>query len=264
MNFYYADATNQPIGPVSAEQLRNLYQRGEITLDTFVIPEGATNWHAYRRIHLYSKPPPPPPFQAKTRSKHANLDEWFNFIQKKIAEIAYQTWSKGIHWKLKTIAKRLQEHRQVLIISLAILTLIKAFSNDAKVEKEINLPPPKPLPQIHRSLKAKDFMGAQTCAEIEKNLFIDVKGRKEGFGNLLITDITINNKSKHTLKDITIIINTFGPSGTLLERSQHTLFETFRPFTEKTIPNFNAGFTNQQASKLSSSIVDFNLIPIPE
>jgi len=58
INYYYADANNQPVGPLSAEQIHALYQVGEITLDTLVIPEGATDWHRYRNIAPRAASPP--------------------------------------------------------------------------------------------------------------------------------------------------------------------------------------------------------------
>jgi hypothetical protein len=66
MNYYYADANNQPIGPISIEQLQALCKGGEITLDTFVIPEGATDWHPYRNIAPVSAPPVDTPTRAST------------------------------------------------------------------------------------------------------------------------------------------------------------------------------------------------------
>ena len=57
MNYHYADASNQPIGPVSTEQLHALYRSGEVTLDTFIIAEGASDWQAYRDIAPTSSPP---------------------------------------------------------------------------------------------------------------------------------------------------------------------------------------------------------------
>ena len=57
MNYHYADATNQPIGPVTAEQLHTLYRSGEITIDSFIIAEGGSDWQAYRDIAPASPPP---------------------------------------------------------------------------------------------------------------------------------------------------------------------------------------------------------------
>ncbi len=57
MNFYYADSSNQPIGPVTVEQLNAFFQKGEINLDTFILVEGTSDWQAYRTIAPVSTPP---------------------------------------------------------------------------------------------------------------------------------------------------------------------------------------------------------------
>jgi hypothetical protein len=44
MKYYYANAANQPAGPVSLDELRQLVIRGEITPLTHVIPVGETVW----------------------------------------------------------------------------------------------------------------------------------------------------------------------------------------------------------------------------
>lgn len=47
MNYYYADAQNQPVGPCTAEQMQLLYQQGTLHDDTWVIEEGETEWKLY-------------------------------------------------------------------------------------------------------------------------------------------------------------------------------------------------------------------------
>ena len=50
MNYHYANENNQPVGPLPAEYLHNLYQSGEITLDTFIFEEGAKEWQPYHTL----------------------------------------------------------------------------------------------------------------------------------------------------------------------------------------------------------------------
>ena len=52
--YYYADAANQPIGPLAAEQLHALVQARRLSPDANVWKEGATRWQPYR----YLFPPP--------------------------------------------------------------------------------------------------------------------------------------------------------------------------------------------------------------
>ena len=48
MNYFFADANRQAVGPVSSDQLHAMYQSGGIALDTPVIPEGGSEWQTYR------------------------------------------------------------------------------------------------------------------------------------------------------------------------------------------------------------------------
>ena len=42
--YYYSDANNKPVGPVTLQQLRQLLRDGVINEDTNVIAEGSNNW----------------------------------------------------------------------------------------------------------------------------------------------------------------------------------------------------------------------------
>lgn len=53
--WYYADASNQTHGPVSFDELQRLAKTGEITSETLVFEEGATEWRRFAEV-----PPPLP------------------------------------------------------------------------------------------------------------------------------------------------------------------------------------------------------------
>ena len=57
MNYYYADSSNQPIGPISIEQLHALSRDGTIGMETFILPEGSEDWQQYRSISPALPPP---------------------------------------------------------------------------------------------------------------------------------------------------------------------------------------------------------------
>ena len=52
--YHYADADNQPVGPLSAEQLHTLVRSGAVSSEAAVWKEGATEWHPYHSMF----PPP--------------------------------------------------------------------------------------------------------------------------------------------------------------------------------------------------------------
>ncbi len=60
MNYYYANAANQPAGPVTLDELQKLLARGEITPATNIIPVGETTWRPLSTL-LPTAPVTPPP-----------------------------------------------------------------------------------------------------------------------------------------------------------------------------------------------------------
>ncbi|HQF37683.1 MAG TPA: DUF4339 domain-containing protein [Opitutaceae bacterium] len=60
MKYYYTDAQNKPAGPVELEQLKQLAAQGTLTPQSFVIPEGATQWVSYAALLASLAPTPAP------------------------------------------------------------------------------------------------------------------------------------------------------------------------------------------------------------
>ena len=59
--WYYADASQQPVGPIAASTLQVLYANGVISSETLIIPEGGADWQAYRAVFPVTQQPTPPP-----------------------------------------------------------------------------------------------------------------------------------------------------------------------------------------------------------
>src|SRR5687768_8298288 len=55
MRYYYADPTNNPVGPYQLEDLHQLHAEGVIQADTLVAEEGGASWFPYRSLVI---PPP--------------------------------------------------------------------------------------------------------------------------------------------------------------------------------------------------------------
>ncbi len=47
MRYYYADSNNQPTGPCSIEELRQLHIGGTLKANTWVVEEGGSHWRPY-------------------------------------------------------------------------------------------------------------------------------------------------------------------------------------------------------------------------
>jgi len=81
MNYYYADHANETVGPVTEDQLRELFRSGGITPKSFVIGEGETEWKAYRSCMpqpspVSSPPPLPPTKPGETGSAWPGIGRW--------------------------------------------------------------------------------------------------------------------------------------------------------------------------------------------
>ena len=73
--WFYADAQNQPVGPVSFEALEQLAAIGTITPNTHVIQEGETSWRVFADVVPKTDTPQPPPLVANSTppKKHSRL-----------------------------------------------------------------------------------------------------------------------------------------------------------------------------------------------
>jgi len=62
MNYYYAGGDGQPVGPLTAGQMQDLYRTGTIDDTTWVIEEGAADWKPYAAaVPSVEDDPAPPP-----------------------------------------------------------------------------------------------------------------------------------------------------------------------------------------------------------
>lgn len=81
----------------------------------------------------------------------------------------------------------------------------------------------------------------EQAAEIVK-----VRGRKGGFGTVLIADLTIRNRGLSNLKDFVVSCPAMGPSGTVISEPRTTVYDTVEARSTRTIRNVTIGFANPQ------------------
>lgn len=85
-------------------------------------------------------------------------------------------------------------------------------------------------------------------------LIINSKGRREGFGNVLVMDMTVRNRSLSNLKDFVIVCEAMGASGTVISTAKRTLFEVVKARSEKSFKDINMGFIDPQSKKSNCEI----------
>ena len=72
-------------------------------------------------------------------------------------------------------------------------------------------------------------------------------GHKEGFGNVLVIDVTIRNDSLSNLKDFQIVCESMGPSGTVTDQNTRVLYGLVEARKTRTFRKLNMGLVNQQS-----------------
>jgi len=72
MKYYYANAQNQPTGPVSVDELRGLLASGSITPATNVIPEGGQQWAPLSSLPELAQAAAPTPAPAQATGPNAS------------------------------------------------------------------------------------------------------------------------------------------------------------------------------------------------
>jgi hypothetical protein len=84
---------------------------------------------------------------------------------------------------------------------------------------------------------------------------IKVRPRKEGFGNVMVVDVTIQNRGLSNLKDFVVECSNKGPSGTVINTNTRTVFEIVPSRATRTFKSVNMGFINQQTKSTNCQVV---------
>lgn len=72
--WFYADSENQPVGPMSEENLRLLRQNGVISADTLLLPDGGSEWTPFNAVfsEALAVSPPVPLMPSETALRSAS------------------------------------------------------------------------------------------------------------------------------------------------------------------------------------------------
>ena len=89
-----------------------------------------------------------------------------------------------------------------------------------------------------------------------RQVSIDFKWSKGGFGNVMIADFTITNLSNYAVKDLDVTCTHHANSGTEIDSNSRTIYETVPARGKKVVRNFNMGFIHSQAARSSCKITD--------
>ena len=104
-------------------------------------------------------------------------------------------------------------------------------------------PKPKPLKETAIELvKIKDF-----------------NWHKGGFGNIMIADFTIDNKSPYDIKDITVTCTHRSKSETKIDITKGTIYDVIKAGKTKKFNKINLGFVHSQSSSCNCEITNLEL-----
>jgi hypothetical protein len=93
-----------------------------------------------------------------------------------------------------------------------------------------------------------------------RDIKLDFKWAKSGFGSVMEADFTISNPTPYRVKDLEIECTHTAPSGTKIDSNTRTIYEVVEPKSKKVVKNFNMGFIHSQASKSSCGITDLTIV----
>jgi hypothetical protein len=88
---------------------------------------------------------------------------------------------------------------------------------------------------------------------------LDFRWHKDGFGNVMIADFTLQNPTQYRFKDFEIKCIHSAPSGAVIDSNTQTIYEVVEPRSTKVVKEMNMGFIHSQASKSDCAIIDLVL-----
>ncbi|ENX22472.1 hypothetical protein F892_01714 [Acinetobacter vivianii] len=88
----------------------------------------------------------------------------------------------------------------------------------------------------------------------------DFSWSKDGFGNIMMIDMTVKNNGIHDIKDFTVECEHTSNSGTKIDSNKREVFEIIKAGETKKFKQFNMGFIHSQAASSSCGITDLVVI----
>jgi hypothetical protein len=80
--------------------------------------------------------------------------------------------------------------------------------------------------------------------------------RREGFGAVMVLDVTVSNAAPFPIKDFEVRCIHQGPSGTDIDSNTQTVYEIVPPNGHKRVREVNMGFIHSQVATSSCEITD--------
>jgi len=115
--------------------------------------------------------------------------------------------------------------------------------------KQIVLLAPKNKSYAEEARKAAAQVAQHTYENPADGASVEaIRPRKEGFGNVLVVDLTIRNDSLSNLKDFIIACESKGNSGTTIDVNRRPIYEVVNARSSRSFREINMGLINNQVS----------------
>jgi hypothetical protein len=135
---------------------------------------------------------------------------------------------------------------------LVVLLGVAVFVPLAMQDRNQSRPSPAPAPPAQTTPNLKH--------EAIANIKLVSRATIEGFGNVMVADLTITNKSRVNVKDLEITCDHFGASGTQIDRNTRIIYEIVPAGKTRSFPQVNMGFVHTQAARYTCSISDLVVV----
>jgi hypothetical protein len=78
--------------------------------------------------------------------------------------------------------------------------------------------------------------------------------RKSGFGTVMVATLRFHNANDVAVKDVEVLCNQYGPSGTQIGTTVRTIYRTFPPKADTTVEDFSMGFIHIQSASAGCKV----------
>jgi len=140
-----------------------------------------------------------------------------------------------------------------------------------------SLTPPKPTtvastvgdtPSANNARRPKETIATPTPTPREDPKIVAMREvklklnswKKGGFDSIMLVNLTIENPTEYSVKDVSITCTHYAPSGTEIDSNSRTVYEVVPAKGRKSIREFNMGFIHSQASTTNCEIRDLEVM----
>jgi hypothetical protein len=143
----------------------------------------------------------------------------------------------------------------LLVLIGGLIALISIISNLSKTPEE----------KARETAAAETATVRQTARQVAMNetKIVKFSWQKGGFNSVMLANFTIRNNGDRDVKDLDIRCEHAGPSGTVIDHNEQTVYEIVKAHSTRTLREVNMGFIASQAAGSNCEILSLSLVNEP-